>query len=80
MKDNKVGQIGNRDYVVQLPQSPKPKVTSSEEYAGYPKCITIREVKVNGRLLDDVIADPDFVFVNAIGRLYKMRSDIDCAY
>ena len=70
-------RLGKRDHIVQWPRPPKPKAMSADEYAGYPECITMREVEVNGRVLVTTLLDPEFVSVNALGRLYQMRWNIE---
>ena len=44
-------RLGKNDHVVQWSRPPKPKLMSAEKYACYPEFITMREVKVNGRIL-----------------------------
>ena len=70
-------RLGKHDHIVQWPRPPKPKTMSAEDYARYPECITMREVEVNGRVLVTTLLDPTFVSVNALGRLYKMRWNIE---
>ena len=70
-------RLGKNDHVVQWPRPPKPKAMSAEEYARYPEFITMREVKVNGRILVTTLLDPAIASVHALGALYKMRWNIE---
>ena len=70
-------RLGKNDHVVQWPRPPKPKAMSAEEYAGYPEFITMREVKVNGRILVTTLLDPAFASVQSLGALYAMRWHIE---
>lgn len=70
-------RLGKNDHVVQWPRPPKPKTMSTEEYARYPEFLSMREVKVNGRILVTTLRDPKFVSASALGTLYKMRWNIE---
>jgi len=70
-------RLGKNDHVVQWPRPPKPKLMSAEEYARYPEFITMREAKVNGRILVTTLLDPAFVSAHALATLYKMRWNIE---
>ena len=70
-------RIGKHDHIVQWPRPPKPKSMNAEDYARYPAFITMREVEVNGRVLVTTLLDATFASVNALGRLYKMRWNIE---
>ena len=70
-------RLGKNDHVVQWPRPPKPKAMSAEKYAGYPEFITMREVKVNGRILVTTLLDPAFASVQSLGALYAMRWNIE---
>ena len=70
-------QLGRNDHVVQWPRPPKPKLMSAEKYARYPEFITLREVKVNGRILVTTMLDPAVVSASELGALYKMRWNIE---
>ena len=70
-------RLGKNDHLVQWPRPPKPKAMSAEEYAGYSEFITMREVKVNGRILVTTLLDPAIASVHALGALYKMRWNIE---
>ena len=68
---------GKRDHIVEWPRPPKPKAMSAEEYAAYRASITMREVAVDGRVLVTTLIDCEFASVHALGKLYKMRWNID---
>ena len=70
-------RLGKNDHLVQWPRPPKPKAMSAEEYAGYSEFITMREMKVNGRILVTTLLDPAIASVHALGALYKMRWNIE---
>jgi len=70
-------RLGKNDHLVQWPRPPKPKAMSAEEYAGYPEFITMREVKINGRILVTTLLDPKFASVQSLGALYAMRWNIE---
>ncbi len=70
-------QLGKNDHLVQWPRPPKPKTMSPEEYATYPELITMREVKVDGRILVTTLLDPAFASAQALGALYAMRWNIE---
>jgi len=70
-------RLGKHDHIVQWPRPPKPKTMSAEEYARYPEFITMREVEVNGRILVTTLLDRNFVSLSELGRLYKMRWNIE---
>ena len=70
-------QLGKNDHVVQWPRPPKPQAMSAEKYAGYPEFITMREVKVNGRILVTTLLDPAFASVQSLAALYAMRWNIE---
>ena len=70
-------RLAKNDHVVQWPRPPKPKAMSAEEYARHPESITMREVKVNGRILVTTLLDPAIASVHALGALYKMRWNIE---
>ncbi len=70
-------RLSKNDHVVQWPRPPKPKTMSAEEYARYPEFLSMREVKVNGRILVTTLRDPKFVSASALGTLYKMRWNIE---
>ncbi len=70
-------RLGKNDHVVQWPRPPKPKAMSAEDYARYPEFITMREVKVNGRILVTTLLDPTVASPRALGALYKMRWNIE---
>ena len=70
-------QLGKNDHVVQWPRPPKPKAMSAEKYAGYPEFITMREFKVNGRILVTTLLDPAFASVQSLAALYAMRWNIE---
>ena len=70
-------RLGKNDHVVQWPRPPKPKLMSAEEYACYPEFITVREVKVNGRILVTTLLTPTIASAHALGALYKMRWNIE---
>ncbi len=70
-------RLGKHDHIVQWPRPPKPKTMSAEEYARYPEFITMREVDVNGRILVTTLLDRNFVSLSELGRLYKMRWNIE---
>lgn len=70
-------RLGKHDHVVQWPRPPKPRTMSAEEYARYPEFLSMREVKVNGRILVTTLCDPKFVSASALGTLYKMRWNIE---
>ena len=76
--DFSLGQrLGKNEHEVRWPRPPKPKLMSAEEYARYPEFITMREVKVNGRILVTTLLDPAIASVQALGALYKMRWNIE---
>jgi len=70
-------RMGKHDHIVRWPRPPKPKAMSAEQYAGYPASITMREVEVNGRVLVTTLLDLKFASVSELGRLYKMRWNIE---
>lgn len=70
-------RLDKNDHVVQWPRPPKPKLMSAEEYACYPEFITMREVKVNGRILVTTLLDPAIASAQALATLYKMRWNIE---
>ena len=70
-------QLGKHDHIVQWPRPPKPKTMSAADYAKYPAFITMREVKVNGRILVSTLLDPLITPASALGGLYKMRWNIE---
>ena len=49
---------------------------SAKAYACYPKFSTMREVKVNGRILVTTLLDPALASAHALATLYKMRWNI----
>ncbi len=65
------------DHLVQWPRPPKQKAMSAEEYANFPKFITMREVNVNGRILVTTLLDPALASVQSLGALYTMRWNIE---
>lgn len=69
--------LGKNDHVVQWPRPPKPKTMSAEDYARYPEFITMREIKINGRILVTTLLDPAAVLPRALDALYKMRWNIE---
>lgn len=70
-------QLGKQDHVVQWPRPPKPKSMSADAYAAYPEYITMREVEVDGRVLVTTLLDPTWVTSSALGKLYKLRWNIE---
>ena len=70
-------RLSKNDHLVQWPRPPKPKTMTAEEYATYPEFITMREVKVEGRILVTTLLDPLYVSVKSLGALYKMRWNIE---
>ena len=70
-------RLGKNDHLVQWPRPPKPKAMSAEKYDGYPEFITMREVKINGRILVTTLLDPTFASVQSLGALYAMRWNIE---
>lgn len=69
--------LGKQDHLVHWPRPPKPKAMSAEEYAAYPEFITMREMKVDGRILVTTMLDPLLVPAQALGALYEMRWNIE---
>lgn len=70
-------RLGKQDHVVQWPRPPKPRLMSVEDYARYPAFLTMREVEVNGRILVTTLCDPHCATTDDLGRLYKMRWNIE---
>jgi hypothetical protein len=70
-------RLGKNDHRVQWPRPPKPKTMTAEDYATYPEFITMREVKVDGRILVTTLLDPLLAPVQSLGALYKMRWNIE---
>ena len=76
--DFALGQrLGKSDHLMQWPRPPKPKMMTAEEYATYPEFITMREVKINGRILVTTLLDPAFAPARALAALYAMRWNIE---
>lgn len=76
--DFALGQrLGKHDHVVQWSRPPKPTTMSAQEYEGYPPSLTLREVKVEGRILVTTLLDPQWVSPSALNALYKMRWNIE---
>jgi hypothetical protein len=70
-------RLGKNDHRVQWPRPPKPKTMTAEDYATYPEFITMREVKVDGRILVTTLLDPLLAPVQSLGALYTMRWNIE---
>jgi hypothetical protein len=49
--------LGKKDHVVRWPRPPKPKAMRAEDYARYPEFITMRELRVDGRILVTSLLD-----------------------
>ena len=69
--------LGPNDHIVQWPRPPKPKTMSAQDYARYPKFITMREVKVHGHLLVTTLLEPEIASPRELNSLYKMRWNIE---
>jgi hypothetical protein len=71
-------QPGQRDHLVQWP---KPKVRptwmSAQQYRQLPEHLTVREIKVNGRVLVTTLGDARQVCKRELSRLYQQRWQVE---
>lgn len=70
-------QLGAHDHIVQWPRPSKPKAMSAEQYARYPDFITVRELKVKGRILVTTMLNPAIASPEAFDALYRLRWNIE---
>jgi hypothetical protein len=69
--------LGKKDHVVRWPRPPKPKAMRAEDYARYPEFITMRELRVDGRILVTSLLDCGNAAPRALDALYRMRWNIE---
>jgi hypothetical protein len=77
--DFRTGQrLGARDHLVTLNKSKiRPSWMSKEEYDAAPSTITVRELKVGGKVLITTLNCPKFAPKNELKTLYKSRWSIE---
>ena len=70
--------LAKRDHIVRW-QKPdvRPKWMTREQYAAFPKEITVREVVVNGQILVTTMTDHRQVRKGELSRLYAMRWNVE---
>jgi hypothetical protein len=77
--DFRLGErLGARDHVVSLSKpKQRPDWMSEEQYEGYPKEITLREVRVRGKVLVTSFVNPCEVSKNELGKLFVDRWNVE---
>lgn len=70
--------LGTRDHVVHWPRPAHvPEWMSRAQYRAMPERLTLREVKVDGRVLVTTLRDPRVVSKTQLGELYQRRWHIE---
>lgn len=76
--DFRCGQrLGARDHQVQWSRPARPSWMSHQEYACFPKQITVREVKVDKKVLVTTLLSPRQYPKAALGELYLQRWNVE---
>lgn len=70
-------KLGPRDHLVTWKKPARPTAMSKEEYATYPAEISVREVKVGGKVLITTLRCPKITKKSALKSLYKNRWHIE---
>ena len=71
------GKLGRCDHVVTWSRPARPDWMSGEEYAGFPAELTVREVKVNEKILVTSFLKPREVGKRELARLFAQRWKVE---
>lgn len=70
--------LGKRDHVVSWVKPPaRPAWMSREQYAAFPETVTVRELRVGGRVLVTTLLDPRHAPKRELAKLYARRWNIE---
>ena len=70
--------LGPRDHLVRWAKSKtRPEWMSTEQYAGFPEELTVREVRVDGQILVTTLLNPRQVRKSALDELYARRWNVE---
>ena len=70
-------RLGRSDHIVQWNRPPRPPWMDKESYAGMPEALSVREVRVNGRVLVTTLLDARWAAPAELDRLYGNRWNIE---
>lgn len=69
-------RLGQGDHIVRWPRPPRPAWMDRDTYAAMPEALTVREVRVRGRVLVTTILDPE-VAPAELAWLYQQRWHVE---
>jgi hypothetical protein len=70
-------RLGKGDHIVQWKRPPRPDWMDAQTYATMPEELSVREVRVRGRVLVTTLLDPAVVDPTELDRLYQQRWHIE---
>ena len=70
-------RLGPRDHLVQWKKPAKPSWMSDEEYESYSREITVREMRVNSKILVTTVLSSQKIPKNALGEFYCKRWHVE---
>lgn len=70
-------KLGPRDHLVKWPKPPRPSWMGLEEYRRYPDTVSVREMKVRGKILVSTLSNPSEVPKNELGELFVQRWSVE---
>ena len=70
-------RLGPGDHIVQWARPPRPSWMDHETYAAMPETLSVREVRVNGRVLVTTLLDVHTASAVELDRLYRSRWNIE---
>jgi hypothetical protein len=70
-------RLGKGDHIVQWRRPPRPDWMEAQTYATMPEELSVREVRVRGRVLVTTLLDPAVVDPTELDRLYQQRWHIE---
>ena len=70
-------RLGARDHIVSWQKPPRPHWMTREQYATCPEALTVREIKVDGRVLVTTMLDPRKASKREVSELYAHRWHVE---
>lgn len=70
-------RLGRGDHIVQWRRPQRPAWMGPEAYAAMPETLSVREVRINGRVLVSTLVDPRSAAAAQLERLYASRWNIE---
>lgn len=70
-------RLGRGDHIVHWPRPPRPAWMDKDIYAALPELLSVREVRISGRVLVTTVLDPRFAPAAELDRLYGSRWNIE---